>query len=350
MVIIGIDPHKSSFTAVAVDRSGATVGSRRFVVNAGTATALVKWCQRWRERQYAIEGAKGLGRGMAQILVARGEDVVDVPSTLAMKVRVLSTGGGRKTDPDDARAVALTALYHHGLHQVHRENQSTILRLLSERRDDLTRERTRVLNRLHQLLRELIPGGVPIVLSADKAGAAMRRIKPTTATDACRRDLAKDVLADLRRIDSNIKANEAQMRDAVAARRRLCRKSTESTPSLPPNSSATSGTSPDSPRPTTSPATPPPLLSPRRAARTHATGSIPVVIVNSIPCCTPSPSVKPATRGPAASITSANSTKARHEPKPGEHSNAASRTSSIAERAGTNSTHHLRLLDTQRRF
>lgn len=40
MVIIGIDPHKSSFTAVAVNRSGATVGSRRFVVNAGTATAL----------------------------------------------------------------------------------------------------------------------------------------------------------------------------------------------------------------------------------------------------------------------------------------------------------------------
>ncbi|QTJ64497.1 IS110 family transposase [Rhodococcus sp. ZPP] len=217
MVIIGIDPHKSSFTAVAVDRSGVTVGSRRFVVNAGTATALVKWCQRWPERQYAIEGAKGLGRGIAQILVARGEDVVDVPSTLAMKVRVLSTGGGRKTDPDDARAVALTALYHHGLHQVHREDQSTILRLLSERRDDLTREKTRVLNRLHQLLRELIPGGVPIGLSADKAGAAMRRIKPTTATDACRRDLAKDVLADLRRIDSNIKANEAQMRDAVAA-------------------------------------------------------------------------------------------------------------------------------------
>lgn len=83
MVIIGIDPHKSSFTAVAVGRSGVTVGSRRFVVNAGTATALVKWCQRWPERQYAIEGAKGLGRGIAQILVARGEDVVDVPSTLA---------------------------------------------------------------------------------------------------------------------------------------------------------------------------------------------------------------------------------------------------------------------------
>lgn len=61
MVIIGIDPHKSLLTAVAVDRGGTTVASRRFVVNAGTAAALATWSQRWPERRYAIEGAKGLG-------------------------------------------------------------------------------------------------------------------------------------------------------------------------------------------------------------------------------------------------------------------------------------------------
>lgn len=296
------------------------------MVNAGTATALVKWCQRWPERQYAIEGAKGLGRGIAQILVARGEYGVDVPSTLAMKVRVLSTGGGRKTDPDDARAVALTAWYHHGLHQVHRENQSTILRLLSECRDDLTREKTRVLNRLHQLLRELIPGGVPIGLSADKAGAAMRRIKPTTAADACRRDLAKDVLADLRRIDSNSKANEAQIRDAVAATTTTLQEIHGINTVLAAKLLGHIGDITRFPSADHFAATPAPLLSPPQAARTHATGSIPVAIANSIPCCTPSPSTKSATQGPAASTTSANSTKARHGPKPGAHSNAASRT------------------------
>jgi hypothetical protein len=58
VVIIGIDPHKSSLTAVAVDRSGTTVASRRFVVNAGTAAALGTWSQQWPERRYAIEGAK----------------------------------------------------------------------------------------------------------------------------------------------------------------------------------------------------------------------------------------------------------------------------------------------------
>ncbi|WP_230990418.1 hypothetical protein [Rhodococcus oxybenzonivorans] len=99
MVIIGIDPHKSSFTAVAVGRSGVTVGSRRFVVNAGTATALVKWCQRWPERQYAIEGAKGLGRASRRFWSRVVRTLLTFLPPSQMKVRVLSTGGGRKTDP-----------------------------------------------------------------------------------------------------------------------------------------------------------------------------------------------------------------------------------------------------------
>jgi hypothetical protein len=95
---------------------------------------LAKWTRRWASRRFAIKGANGLGRGIAQVLVTADKDVVDVPSTLAMKVRVLSTGGGRKTDPDDAYAVALCALHHKGLHAVQRKDQTTILRLLSERR------------------------------------------------------------------------------------------------------------------------------------------------------------------------------------------------------------------------
>ena len=179
MINFGIDPHKSSLTAVAIDSAGTKLSIRRFVVNAGTAAALTKWSQSWPSRRFAVEGARGLGRGIAQVLVAGDEDVVDVPSTLAMKVRVISTGGSRKTDPDNAYAVAISALHHKGLHAVRHEDQTTILRLLSERRDDLAHERARTLNRLHQLLRELTPGGVPLGLSADKAVAALRRIKPT---------------------------------------------------------------------------------------------------------------------------------------------------------------------------
>lgn len=99
MIGIGIDPHKSSTTAAVIDPSGCQLAVRRFVVNAGTARQLLAWAAQWHERRFAIEGANGLGRGTAQILVAHGKLVVDVPSTLATKVRLLSTGGGRKSDP-----------------------------------------------------------------------------------------------------------------------------------------------------------------------------------------------------------------------------------------------------------
>jgi hypothetical protein len=96
--IIGIDPHKSSLTAVAVDDKGAVLGTRRVTVNKGTGTALLKWAAAFEDLLFAVEGAKGLGRSISQILVARNQAVVDVPATLSMKIRVLTTGGGHKTD------------------------------------------------------------------------------------------------------------------------------------------------------------------------------------------------------------------------------------------------------------
>ncbi|MEV8097761.1 IS110 family transposase [Kitasatospora sp. NPDC085879] len=217
MILIGIDPHKSSHTAVAVDTSGHQLAQRRFVVNAGTFRQLMAWCESWPERRFAAEGAGGLGRSLAQQLAAAGEHVVDVSSTLSARARLLGTGGSRKTDEADARHVAQVALFRPDLWEVAAEDQSTVLRLLTERRDDLVHERTRVLNRLHAVLRDLIPGGVATGLSADKAAAAVKRIRPATATDNCRRDIARDLLADLRRLDRLVKDNEAQMRGALDA-------------------------------------------------------------------------------------------------------------------------------------
>jgi transposase len=140
---------------------------------------------------------------------------LDVPATLAVRARLPDTGGTGKTDIADGAGVARVALRHPGLRPVTAEDQSSILRLLSERRDDLTHERTRILNRLHGLPRDLIPGGAPVGLCADKAAAVLRTVRPKTATDACRRDLARDGLNDLRRVDRQLKENEAAQREAV---------------------------------------------------------------------------------------------------------------------------------------
>lgn len=217
MILIGIDPHKSTHTAVAIDNSGNKIAQRRFPVNAGTFRQLMAWCQQWPQRRFAVEGAGGLGRGIAQQLTASGEHVLDVPSTLSARARLLATGGNRKNDAADALHVAQVALFRPDLRQVCREDQTTILRLLTERRDDLVSERTRVLNRLHVLLRDLVAGGAPTDLSADKAADTLKRLRPATATECCRRDLARDLITDLRRLDRAIKDNESQMRDAVDA-------------------------------------------------------------------------------------------------------------------------------------
>jgi len=215
VITIGIDPHKTSLTAVALDPTGRQLSARRITVNAGTYKTLTSWAARWPERRFAVEGANGLGRGIAQLLATAGEDVVDVPATLAARARLLDTGGTRKTDQADAASVAHAAMRRSQLRRVAAEDHTTQLRLLSERRDDLAAERVRVLNRLHVLLRDLVPAGAPTDLTAAKAAALLRSVRPLTTTDVCRRDLARDLLADLRRLDRQLAANEASTRQAL---------------------------------------------------------------------------------------------------------------------------------------
>jgi transposase len=108
VITIGIDPHKSSHTAVALDETGAALGELRVPADNSTLATLSAWSARWPQRRWAIEGAGGLGRLLAQRLVAAGETVVDVPSALAARARVLQRGHGRKSDGIDARSVAMT--------------------------------------------------------------------------------------------------------------------------------------------------------------------------------------------------------------------------------------------------
>jgi transposase len=222
VITIGIDPHKASLTAVALDPTGHQLAARRVTVNAGAYKTLMTWMtwsKRWPQRRFAVEGATGLGRGIAQILAANGENVVDVPAKLSARARLLDTGGTRKTDPADAASVAHAAMRHKHLRPVAAEDHTTQLRLLAERRDDLAVERVRVLNRLHVLLRDLIPGGAPTDLTASKAAALLHGVRPLTATDVCRRDLARDLLNDVRRLDRHLSTNEAQTRQTLPATR-----------------------------------------------------------------------------------------------------------------------------------
>jgi transposase len=93
-MIIGVDPHKASHTATAVDPSTNTpVASLRIEASLAGYRELLGWAGQFEGRRWAVEGARGLGCHLAQWLVARLEEVVDVPSTATARVRELSRGG-----------------------------------------------------------------------------------------------------------------------------------------------------------------------------------------------------------------------------------------------------------------
>ncbi len=217
MITIGVDPHKSSHTAIALDDGGQVLGQLRVPANRAMLRRLGSWAEPWPERTWAIEGASGLGHLLAQQLVAAGEAVVDVPAKLAARARQLDRGHGRKTDGIDAHAVATVAQHHHALRRVVREDNASVLRLLSDRRDELAAERRRVVNRLHRLLRDLRPGGAPTELSAEFAARLLGRIRPKGPADAERKRLARQLVADIRRLDRVLADNRRRCAAAVAA-------------------------------------------------------------------------------------------------------------------------------------
>jgi transposase len=147
--------------------------------------------------------------------VAAGEPVVDVPAKLAARARLLGTSSARKTDLADAASVATAAIHHRRLRPVLLEDHTVILRLLSDRRDDLVAERTRILSRLHVLLADLAPGGAARELSATRAATLLRRVHPITVVDVERKRIARELLADVRRLDRQVKVASQAIRTAV---------------------------------------------------------------------------------------------------------------------------------------
>jgi transposase len=215
-VTIGIDPHKASHTAAALDEHGQLLDQQRVPTTLDGYQQLRQWAGQWKDRRWAVEGAHGLGRALAQRLVGDGEQVLDVPAKLAARVRVLSVGHGRKSDPDDAVSVAVAARSVPQLRQVRVEDQAVVLHLLTKRREDLVAARTQTVNRLHRLLVDLVPGGASRNLTANRAAALLDQVAPTGAPAVTRWQLATELVADVRQLDQRIAALEARIKAAVA--------------------------------------------------------------------------------------------------------------------------------------
>ncbi|WP_154938867.1 IS110 family transposase [Micromonospora palomenae] len=154
-----MDPHKRSATIEVMAGDETVVGAGRFDTGRGGYAAMRKYAMQWPNRVWAIEGCQGIGRHIANRLLADGEQVVDVPPKLSARARVFATGQGRKTDATDAHSVALVGTRMAGLRPVVNDEQLALLRILVDRRRSLGEDHTRMVSQLHQLLLELIPGG-----------------------------------------------------------------------------------------------------------------------------------------------------------------------------------------------
>jgi hypothetical protein len=111
-VVIGVGPHKLSATIEVVDQQEKKLGNGRFTTDQAGNKAMRAYASTWPDRIWAVEGANGAGRPLAQRLLEAGENVVDIPAKLAARVRLFDTGHNRKTDALDAHSVARTRIKH----------------------------------------------------------------------------------------------------------------------------------------------------------------------------------------------------------------------------------------------
>jgi transposase len=216
-VMIGVDPHEGSHTATMLD--GSEHELKRIKVRAGQrqVVELLEWVEGVKPRTWAVESAGGMGYLLSQQLVAAGETVLNVPATLASRVRVLSTGQSAKSDPNDAHSVAVAALRAPSLAPVQPADHVTVCRLLVKHHNDLARWRNKLCCRLHALVGELVPGGIDKEVVVNQARSLLESIEPDDVAAVERHRQAVELIAELEHLDVVLRDSRARITTAVTA-------------------------------------------------------------------------------------------------------------------------------------
>ena len=213
MIVIGVDVHKQSLTAVAVDEVGRSVAE----LTVGSSAELVAWSGSLDpERLWAVEDCRQLTGALERRLLAAGESLVGVPPKLMAPERRAGRARG-KSDPIDALAVARAALREPRLDRP-RPDEAALreLKLLVDHRDDLVDERRRAQQRLRWQLHDLDPeltvppGALDRTVWLDRVARRLRRAEPTVQVRIARelvgrcRSLTRTILALDRELQARI--------------------------------------------------------------------------------------------------------------------------------------------------
>lgn len=156
MVVLGIDAHKRTHTAVAVDEHGKRLGTKTVPATSAGNLELVRWASQFGEHRFAVEDCRHLSRRLERDFLAAGETLVRVTPKLMARTRRSARERG-KSDPIDAMSIARAVQREDDLPTAHLDGPEREVRLLTDHREDLVNERTRAQNRLHWHLHELDP-------------------------------------------------------------------------------------------------------------------------------------------------------------------------------------------------
>jgi transposase len=210
MIVIGVDVHKQSVTAVAVDEAGRMLDEKTIAVG---SQELLGWAAGLGiDRRWALEDCRRLTRWLERELLSAGERLVRVSPKLMAPERRAGRGRG-KSDAIDALAVARAALREPALSGPRADEEPyRELKLLVDHRDGIVDERRRVHQRLRWHLYQLDPTfAVPLRMLARKSH--LERVSRWLARQDLELQvrLARDLVASCRRLDRTIAALDQEL-------------------------------------------------------------------------------------------------------------------------------------------
>lgn len=217
MVTIGVDTHKETLAASAIDAAGRELEARTFRNDRAGHASLLRWAQaQGSERRFGIEGSGSYGAALARHVSAARESVVEVPAVLTKRERRYLHRLG-KSDPGDALAIARVTLREEHLGPVRVGGATEDLKLLVDTRDQRISERTRAANRLHAYLVVLAPGPAAEIrnLTAASHLAAARRL--IVRRSGVRAELARSEWDRVRRLTADVLTLESRIGALVRA-------------------------------------------------------------------------------------------------------------------------------------
>jgi transposase len=218
VVMVGIDVHKDTHCAVAVDQVGAQLGAARtFRTTDAGNLQLLRWAQREHglEVTFAVEDCRHLTTRLERALLAAGARVLRVPPKLMAGARQSARTRG-KSDPIDALAIARAALREPNLPVAEHTHASREIKLLADHREDLVAQRTQVQNRLRWHLHELDPTIDPAKRALDRTSELDRVHAAVEAMPAgVVRRIALELVADIRALTVRINGLEKELRPLV---------------------------------------------------------------------------------------------------------------------------------------